>query len=79
MPTFHVFSRRGCHLCEILVEELLTLVDGRAEVQLLDVDQRQEWAEKYGNDIPVVALDGTEVCRHRLDRTAILAALAGGA
>lgn len=77
MPVIQVFSRRGCHLCEILIEELLPLVEGRAEVRLCNVDDTPEWQQKYGNDVPVVEFDGREVCRHRLDPHAMLAALAG--
>jgi hypothetical protein len=71
-----VYSRRGCHLCEVLIEELLPLCRGRAEVAVRDVDTRSDWRERYGNDVPVVEIDGQSVCRHRLDRDAVTAALA---
>lgn len=71
-----VYSRRGCHLCEVLIEELLPLCRGRAEIDVHDVDTRSDWRERYGNDVPVVEIDGHIVCRHRLDRDAIRSALA---
>lgn len=71
-----VYSRRGCHLCEVLIEELLPLCRGRAEVVVRDVDTRAGWRERYGDDVPVVEIGGLSVCRHRLDREAVDTALA---
>lgn len=75
MPVFTVYSRRGCHLCERLIEELLPQVRDRASVEVLDIDTREEWVERYGTRIPVVELDGTWVCQYHLDREAVAAAL----
>ena len=38
LPVLNIYSRRGCHLCEILIEELLPITDGRAELNILDID-----------------------------------------
>jgi len=70
-----VFSRKGCHLCEVLVEELMPLVRGIGQVEVLDVDTRPDWREAYGERIPVVEIDGEFVCQYHLDREAILARL----
>jgi Glutaredoxin-like domain (DUF836) len=75
---FEVYSRRGCHLCEILIEELALQLAGRARYRVHDVDMSPEWQARYGTEIPVVELDGRELCRHRLDCEAIAAALAAG-
>lgn len=79
MPVIEVYSRRGCHLCELLVEELLGLCRGRAEIVVHDVDTRPEWQARYGRDVPVVESGGKCICRHRLDSGAVLALLAVGA
>lgn len=71
-----VYSRPGCHLCEVLVEELLPLCRGRGAVTVRDVDTRSEWRERYGSDVPVVEIGGSFVCKHRLDRDAVKSALA---
>jgi thioredoxin reductase (NADPH) len=70
-----VYSRRGCHLCEQLIDELEPLLRGHARLLVRDVDADHAWAEAYGWDIPVVVVEGTEVCRHQLDRIALQAAL----
>ena len=76
MPVFEVYSRRGCHLCDTLVEALAEQLRGRAEFVLRDVDARPDWQSQYGADVPVVTYQGRELCRHRLDVDAIAAALA---
>ncbi len=75
MLRIDVFSRRGCHLCEVLIEELLPIVDGKATVAVHDVDTRPEWAASYGERVPVVELDGRFLCEFKLDAEAVLGAL----
>ncbi len=70
-PRLVVYSRRGCHLCEVLIEELLPLVRGRGTVEVRDVDERADWQQRYGSEVPVVECEGRELCRHRLDRAAV--------
>jgi len=74
---FDVYSRRGCHLCEILIENLLEAVRGRAEVTVHDIDSRDDWRLKFDVRVPVVEFDGYAVCEYRLDRDAVERALAG--
>jgi hypothetical protein len=71
MPEFKVFSRRGCHLCELLLEELLPLVAGRATVVVCDIDSRADWRARYDTRVPVVIYDGEEICQYHLDRAAL--------
>ena len=76
MPVFEVYSRRGCHLCETLIEALAEQLRGRADFVVCDVDARPDWQSRYGGDVPVVMFQGRELCRHQLDTDAIAAALA---
>ena len=75
-PTLYVYSRGGCHLCDVLIEELLPLVRGRFEIEVRDIDSREEWQRRFNVRIPVVEFDGEVLCQHRLDRPAVEAALA---
>ena len=77
MPQLDVYSRRGCHLCEVLVEQLLDTVRGRVEVVVHDIDSREDWRAAYDIRVPVVEFEGRFVCEHRLDRDAVERALAG--
>ena len=74
-PVLYVYSRRGCHLCEVLVEELLPLVRGRLDVEVRDIDNRADWKKRFDVRIPVVEFEGEIVCQYRLDLPAIDAIL----
>ena len=70
-----VYSRRGCHLCELMLEELVPLCRDRATIRVLDVDSREDWRESYGQRIPVLCSGDREISVARLDRDALLALL----
>lgn len=69
--TITVYSRAGCHLCELLVEALLPLVRGQLQVDVVDIDSRPDWQEAYATRIPVVEFDSHFVCQYTLDEAAI--------
>lgn len=71
-----VYSRRGCHLCELLLGELEPLVRGRARIIVRDVDERPDWQKAYGERVPVVFGDGDMLCECHLDKSAVLEKLA---
>ncbi len=66
-----VYSRAGCHLCELLVDELLPLVRGELRVEVVDIDSRPDWQQAYNTRIPVVKYDSQFVCQYSLDVAAI--------
>ena len=75
-----VYSRRGCHLCEVLIEDLLPLIRSHLELEVLDIDTDAAWSENYGEPIPVVEYEGRTICQFTLDSDAIrsiIAALPG--
>ena len=71
LPVLNIYSRRGCHLCEILIEELLPITDGLAELNILDIDTRLSWKTKYADKIPVVEHNGKTLCQYKLNMAAI--------
>ena len=71
MAQFRVYSRQGCHLCEQLIEELLPLIRGRFELEVCDVDTRDDWREAYDTIVPVLEYDGEPICQYHLDRDAL--------
>jgi hypothetical protein len=75
LPAVRVFTRPGCHLCEILLEELMPLIRGRARLEVCDIQTRESWLAEYGTRIPVVEIGGQAVCQYHLDRSAVLAAI----
>jgi predicted thioredoxin/glutaredoxin len=64
-----IVERRDCELCEAMLRELAAF--GRScalpPVDVIDVDSDAELRRRHGLDVPVLLLDGTVVCRHRLD------------
>ena len=77
MSKLKVYSRQGCHLCEVLIEELLPIIDGKLELEIRDIDTNPKWRERWYADIPVVEYAGEVICRHFLDRDAITGILRG--
>ena len=63
-------QRHDCGLCEEMLAELTRLGRTRAlpPIELLDVDSDPQLKRRHGLDVPVLLLDGSVVCRHRLDR-----------
>jgi len=76
MDVLHYYSREGCHLCEIMLEELLPLIRGRATIEMRDIDTQAEWREKYDIRVPVIEYDGQVVSEYPLDYGAIRTILA---
>ena len=66
--------RQDCELCDQMVAELSAL--GRREalppLQLLDVDADPELQRRHGLSVPVLLLEGTVVCRQRLETAELL-------
>ena len=75
-PVLYVYSRSGCHLCDLLIEELLPLLRGRVDIEVRDIDSRDDWKQRFDVRIPVVEFEAERVCQYRLDRPAIEAILA---
>ena len=69
-----LLSRPGCHLCEALVEELLTAFPQLApQLAEADVDSHEDWQRRYGLKIPVLldAASGESVCVSQFDGDAV--------
>ncbi|MGH8269345.1 MAG: glutaredoxin family protein [Steroidobacteraceae bacterium] len=68
-PVLTVVHRRDCHLCEQMLAALQAL--GQAmplpPIEVVDVDADPVLKRRFALEVPVLLLDGTVVCRHRLD------------
>ena len=75
-----VYSRKGCHLCDV-VKETLNQVRGRAEFEWheVDIDGDPELRQKYNDEVPVVFIDGRRAFKFHMDGNQFLRALAGRA
>jgi len=63
-----IYSRPGCHLCDEAARTI-ELYRGNIPVVLntINVESRADLEKRYGTDIPVVMLNGTEAFRHRVN------------
>ena len=76
MQILHYYTRTGCHLCEIMLEELLPLIRGKAELEIRCVDSRDDWREKYDVRVPVVESGGQIISEYPLNLDSVHAFLA---
>ncbi len=61
-----LMTRPGCHLCQEMKEALLEAARG-LEIRLREVDisRDSELEKKFGNDIPVLFVNGSKAFKHR--------------
>ena len=73
-----VYSREGCHLCDI-VKDTLSQMEGKVDFQWreVDIDADPELQQKYNEEVPVVFVDGRKAFKYRMDAREFLRALAG--
>jgi predicted thioredoxin/glutaredoxin len=66
-----VLHRRDCELCEEMLTALARLQSTcrLPPIEVVDVDADPQLRRRHGFDVPVLLLDGTVVCRHRLDES----------
>ena len=72
-----LYSRRGCHLCEI-VKESLSKLARQAEFswQEVDVDSDDSLRRQFTDEVPVVFINGKKAFKYRMDERDFLRKLA---
>ena len=72
-----VYSRKGCHLCDI-VKETLARVQDDADFRWreIDIDGDPELREKFNDEVPVVFINGHKAFKYRMEPRQFLRALA---
>jgi glutaredoxin len=74
--TVTVYTRRGCHLCEEAIAVVRLVADGRADVELIDIDADPLLIDRYTVRVPVVAVDGVEIAQYQIAPEQLEGALA---
>src|SRR5208282_3322580 len=68
-----VYSRKGCHLCEIVKESIVKLQKrGGFTWREIDVDSDAEARRLYNDEVPVVFIDGRKAFKYRMDEQEFL-------
>ena len=72
-----VYSRKGCHLCEI-VKETLSKLERRGGFTWheVDVDSDEQLRRQYSDEVPVVFIDGRKAFKYHMDERDFLRKLA---
>lgn len=62
------YTRTGCHLCEEAKAQLAPLLKEFGLVlQEVNIDGDAALAARFGEEVPVLFLDGRKVAKHRVD------------
>ncbi len=72
-----VYSRKGCHLCEIVKESLSKLHRrGGFHWREVDVHDDASLRRRFTDEVPVVFIDGRKAFKYRMDEQEFLRKLA---
>lgn len=76
MASFTLYGRAWCHLCDDMKAELEPLAaEFGADIEWIDIDTDPKLEARYDERVPVLVLDGAELCHYRLDALRVRAAL----
>lgn len=71
--TVVVYSRKGCHLCEVVKESLSKLSRRGGFIwREIDVDADNELRHQFNDEVPVVFIDGRKAFKYRMDEQEFL-------
>ena len=63
-----LYSRKGCHLCEIVKESLAKLSrQTQFTWQEVDVDANEALRRQFTDEVPVVFINGRKAFKYRMD------------
>jgi len=72
-----VYSRKGCHLCEVVKESLVKLSRrGGFTWREVDVDTDIELRRQFNDEVPVVFIDGRKAFKYSMNEQEFLRKLA---
>jgi glutaredoxin len=68
MVVVTVYSRSGCHLCDAALEKIDNFKsEFKFEVEKILIDGNQELEKKYGEEVPVILINGKPHDFFRID------------
>jgi len=72
-----LYTRKGCHLCEVVKESLIKLHrHGGFKWREIDVDSDAETRRLYNDEVPVVFINGRKAFKYRMNEQEFLRKLA---
>ncbi|MEE9574680.1 MAG: glutaredoxin family protein [Gammaproteobacteria bacterium] len=74
---FIIYSRQGCHLCDVMKDELEAMaMSKKGTIKLVDIDNDPDLKKRFNNQIPVLFVDDVEICHYKLNKKNLLRFLA---
>jgi glutaredoxin len=75
-----LYTRVGCHLCDVMKAQLDALRDRYAfTLDVVDIDRDPALRAEYNWDVPVLLVDGKKIAKYRLDEAMLIRRLEGEA
>jgi len=70
--TLTLYTRLGCHLCEMMEQQLSNLQCQLSfAVAIIDVDSDENLSLRYGEKVPVLAHGEQEICHYFFNEDAV--------
>ena len=77
MTTVTVYTRVGCHLCEVAIDQVAKIAEAAgADWVAVDVDVDPDDRAEYGDRVPVILVDGVEHGYYQVEPDRLRRALA---
>nr|WP_306805835.1 glutaredoxin family protein [Caballeronia sp. BR00000012568055] len=71
-----MYGRAWCHLCDDMRAELEPIAQRfGVAIEWIDIDEDPALEARYNELVPVLTLDGVELCHYKLDTAAVHATL----
>lgn len=68
MTVVTVYSRKSCHLCDVAIDSLESIkAELNFEIQKIYIDGNNDLVQKYGEEVPVIYIDGKHHDIFRVD------------
>ena len=76
MKTVTVYSRSGCHLCEIAIDRINSVINEyRFTLDIVLIDNNSELEKEFGEQVPVILINNKIHDYWRVDLERFIAAL----
>lgn len=72
-----VYSRQGCHLCDVVKQTLRQAQNDDFAWREVDIDGDADLRQRYNEEVPVVFIDGRKAFKFHMDEAQFLRALEG--
>ena len=73
MKRLTLYTRVGCHLCDVMKDQIEALSGRHAfTLDVVDIDRDPALRSEYNWDVPVLLVDGKKIAKYRLDEAMLI-------